>query len=90
METLVCLLVQASHGSEFGPVEAAQFGIKDDAKRRHHAVEICLFSPGPPVQKEEQSASAKIEYIKLEYIQIIQFFFLNRVFKRYFVKFGSM
>lgn len=33
VETLVCLLVQASHGSEFGPVEAAQFWIKHDAER---------------------------------------------------------
>lgn len=47
LQTLVCLLVQPSHGSELGPVETAQVWVKHHTKGRHHTVKISFLSPRP-------------------------------------------
>lgn len=47
LQALVSLLVQPSHGPEFGPVEPAKVWVKNNTKGGNHTVEVSLFSPGP-------------------------------------------
>lgn len=47
LQALISLLVQASHGPEFGPVEPAKVWVKNNTKGGNHTVEVSLFSPGP-------------------------------------------
>ncbi len=43
--------MQSSHGSELGPVKAAQIWIKHYPKCWNHTIEIRLLSPRPPIEK---------------------------------------